>query len=125
MKVVVTRSLAHHGIKGQRHGVRRFQNEDGTLTDEGRRRYGLQTRKDANGKEYTATVKSIYDMSDSEYDLYKIRMDRYNENHSMYIKSGQVKTRELLQTTGAVLSVALTANKLIGALKPNTNNKKG
>lgn len=33
--------LAHYGIKGQKHGVRRFQNEDGTLTPEGRQRYGI------------------------------------------------------------------------------------
>lgn len=32
--------LAHHGIKGQKWGVRRYQNSDGTLTDEGRRRLG-------------------------------------------------------------------------------------
>ena len=31
--------LAHHGIKGQKWGVRRFQNPDGTLTAEGRSRY--------------------------------------------------------------------------------------
>lgn len=31
--------LAHHGIKGQKWGVRRFQNEDGTLTREGQLRY--------------------------------------------------------------------------------------
>lgn len=31
--------LAHHGVKGQRWGVRRYQNEDGTLTEEGRKRY--------------------------------------------------------------------------------------
>ena len=31
--------LAHYGIKGQRWGLRRFQNEDGTLTLEGKKRY--------------------------------------------------------------------------------------
>lgn len=32
--------LVHHGIKGQRWGVRRYQNEDGTLTPAGKERYG-------------------------------------------------------------------------------------
>lgn len=31
-------ALAHHGIKGQKWGVRRFQNPDGTLTPAGRKR---------------------------------------------------------------------------------------
>ena len=31
--------LAHHGIKGQKWGVRRFQNPDGTLTAAGKERY--------------------------------------------------------------------------------------
>lgn len=33
--------LAHHGIKGQRWGVRRFQDESGYLTPAGRARYGV------------------------------------------------------------------------------------
>lgn len=33
--------LYHHGIKGQKKGQRRFQNPDGTLTEEGRKRYGV------------------------------------------------------------------------------------
>ena len=32
--------LRHHGIKGQKWGVRRYQNEDGSLTPEGKKRYG-------------------------------------------------------------------------------------
>jgi len=31
--------ISHHGIKGQRWGIRRFQNDDGTLTSEGKERY--------------------------------------------------------------------------------------
>ena len=34
--------LYHHGIKGQKWGVRRFQNEDGSYTEAGRKRYGIQ-----------------------------------------------------------------------------------
>lgn len=39
--------LAHHGIKGQKWGIRRYQNADGSLTPEGRKRYnvGEMTRK--------------------------------------------------------------------------------
>lgn len=32
--------LAHHGILGMKWGVRRYQNKDGSLTPEGRKRYG-------------------------------------------------------------------------------------
>ena len=30
--------LSHHGIKGQKWGIRRYQNEDGSLTSEGKER---------------------------------------------------------------------------------------
>lgn len=33
--------LYHHGIKGMRWGIRRYQNEDGSYTAAGRKRYGL------------------------------------------------------------------------------------
>lgn len=32
--------LYHHGVKGQRWGVRRYQNADGSLTEAGKKRYG-------------------------------------------------------------------------------------
>jgi hypothetical protein len=35
--------LAHHGIMGQKWGIRRYQNEDGTLTPEGKKRYGVES----------------------------------------------------------------------------------
>lgn len=31
--------LRHHGIKGQRWGVRRYQNKDGSLTPQGKKKY--------------------------------------------------------------------------------------
>lgn len=39
--IVQQDELYHHGIKGQRWGVRRFQNEDGTLTSKGQARLGF------------------------------------------------------------------------------------
>lgn len=32
--------ISHSGVKGMRWGVRKYQNRDGTLTEEGKRRYG-------------------------------------------------------------------------------------
>ena len=43
--------LQHHGILGMKWGVRRYQNEDGSLTEEGRRRYGADD----------STVKKMFD----------------------------------------------------------------
>ena len=40
--------LIHHGIKGQKWGVRRFQNEDGSLTPAGRERYGRELNRALN-----------------------------------------------------------------------------
>lgn len=50
--------LVHHGILGQKWGIRRFQNKDGSYTAEGRKRYGFgeekakykSKRKDINEK---------------------------------------------------------------------------
>lgn len=41
--------LMHFGVRGMKWGVRRYRNPDGTLTEEGRKRYGLKetsTKKD-------------------------------------------------------------------------------
>lgn len=53
MEYRVTRNgdyLAHYGVKGQKHGVRQYQNEDGSLTNLGREHYGVgQGRYGGNG----------------------------------------------------------------------------
>lgn len=38
--IIINGELYHYGIKGQKWGIRRYQNEDGTLTDAGKKRYG-------------------------------------------------------------------------------------
>ena len=38
--------LYHHGIKGQKWGVRRYQNKDGTLTTAGRKRLLKENEQD-------------------------------------------------------------------------------
>lgn len=60
--------LSHYGILGQKWGIRRFQNEDGSLTEAGKARYGVGKNKDwkrlkkdaeADAKEY-AMAKAFY-----------------------------------------------------------------
>lgn len=58
--------LYHHGIKGQRWGVRRFQKKDGSLTPAGKKRY-YDTPELNKQKSEMETAKSVYKKSKSTY----------------------------------------------------------
>lgn len=50
----MSNELQHHGIKGQKWGVRRFQNTDGSLTAEGKKRYSVNDYQQTIDKTKTA-----------------------------------------------------------------------
>lgn len=54
--------LCHWGIKGQKWGIRRYQNKDGSLTPAGRKRYGDRFEDSSD----VPKKKSVKDMSDDE-----------------------------------------------------------
>lgn len=56
--------IAHHGIKGMRWGVRNWQNPDGSLTEEGRKRYGVGLSK---AKNIAKTIGVMAKYSDAGY----------------------------------------------------------
>ena len=49
--------LAHHGIKGQKWGIRRFQNADGTRTEAGKKRYGISGASEDGRKSWVTEHK--------------------------------------------------------------------
>jgi len=69
-------ALYHHGIKGQKWGIRRFQNKDGTLTDKGKKRESRELRNidKIYGKTISKHEKKIAKLQkkhDKSYDPYK------------------------------------------------------
>lgn len=90
--------LEHHGILGQKWGVRRFQNEDGTWTKEGldRRRETALAYDAKNGKFDTNTLKTISDIdalakSISEADGIVGKYDKSNsESRKKWYKSAEL-----------------------------------
>lgn len=59
--------LYHHGIQGQKWGVRRYQNADGTLTVEGRKRYGVDylSKSEKKVTKAYAKAKRLSDVADN------------------------------------------------------------
>jgi hypothetical protein len=56
--------LQHHGVKGQKWGVRRYQNADGSLTPAGKRRQRSEIKQDER-----RLYKESYDRFTKEYNL--------------------------------------------------------
>lgn len=98
--------LYHHGIKGQRWGVRRYQNKDGTLTAAGKKRYDVDeiVRQREGLKINSKTSSGTEVMLDHNHTpAFTKFMARHNE-----------KVRELLKDSK---SFKITANgKIVGEM---------
>ena len=66
-RIKYSNELYHYGVKGQKWGIRRYQNPDGSLTDEGYDRYGV----DPNSGEMSSEGKQLYDEDQRKHDRNK------------------------------------------------------
>ena len=112
--------IAHYGIKGQRWGIRRYQNDDGTLTPEGRIRYGVQGNE-RSAKEAKDIQKELNryrtatKLNPSSYARNKFR-EKENKLRENAEKRGYKITRETsakaIAAGAAVTSAALTVGNI-------------
>lgn len=80
--IVYGDQLAHHGIKGQKWGVRKYQNQDGSYTSAGRIRYGVGKARSSLSNAYQNT---------SSKDLKNVQ--KLNKGLQSAVKSGQEISR--------------------------------
>lgn len=100
-KYIPESELAHHGILGQRWGVRRYQNYDGTLTPAGRRRLERMDKKWIKRNE-KRIYKETYNKSKREMNEFVRRelnpnVNKYNKNRKISAAYANAYSRKLAQ----------------------------
>lgn len=102
--------LAHHGILGQKWGIRRYQNEDGSLTEAGKKRYSSNYDKYSEDYKKAHSKKSYKKMSDAELRATnnRLQMERqYRDLSSTELNSARKNFKEAIKVGGEI-SLAIT-----------------
>lgn len=118
--------IYHHGIKGMRWGIRRYQNKDGSLTPSGKKRSSNTIHEDYIKSH---TKKSSKSMSDAELRsrINRLEMEKkYNQLSTEHVNKGKAylnKSNKLLTTVATLTTTALTVYNNIDRIKKIVNNK--
>lgn len=96
MSDILENALCHHGIQGQKWGERRYQNYDGSLTDEGRCRYGYREIKKIIRKAKQATAEAGYFARESKKE-YGAMGRAMQEKFANDYKSKEAELQKLVQ----------------------------
>ena len=108
--IIVNGELHHHGIKGMKWGVRRFQTKDGSLTPAGRKRYN-------DGNPVKTALKKKYGLKDDKYELDEIE-GRHNPKHmAKEAKASKTKRDSELRKEYGELEDQMTYGKNANAKK--------
>lgn len=83
--------LVHHGIKGQRWGVRRYQNEDGSYTDLGRRNRANKAATIAATRAFNKDVRRTKFAGDTSYETQSESMTSDQKRHLANSVQGSIK----------------------------------
>ena len=77
--------LAHYQVKGAKHGIRRYQNYDGTLTAEGRIHYGVGPPREKKSED-SGVKKAAEGVKKKIGDAVKARKDKKRANLKEYLR---------------------------------------
>lgn len=105
--------LMHYGIKGQKWGIRRYQNEDGTRTAAGKKREQYNSNHEDYDKAHT--TKSVKTMSDAELRnrLNRLQMEKqYKQLSSTDVKRGKDFVSKSLKVPTGVATATTTALRI-------------
>jgi len=100
MSDIVENTLKHYGILGMKWGIRRFQNPDGSLTPEGKRRY-YGEKKYSRDYVYSRLLKTknYKNMTDKE-------LKRLTDRLQMEKKLRELKASEILKGAEYLKAIA-------------------
>ena len=108
--------LEHHGILGQKWGVRRYQNKDGSYTSLGARRYAKAAQRDADDLRkhgYTKEADAVQKVADKN----RAKANKKQEELNKRLNSGEFTSKDVRIARKAIKKTGKTGDNYNKAVK--------